>query len=517
MESMTMEYHIGNVRTIIAAIMVLMVLWAQPVRAEAEKVKEEVISPITVKVPPATAASDDEGWQSLFDGKTLAGWTMGKGKPVTSGWAVDDGCIFRTGEGKKGSIFADKKYENFELKFEWKISKKGNSGIKYRFNRGKGVEYQVLDDAAHNEAYRKLHPSHMAGSIYGMFSSNDQKVLKPVGEFNKSRIVARGTKIEHWLNGKMVVEADTSSKEWAEAKANSKFKKVKGFGEGSGGLMLQDHGGCKVWYRNIRIRVLHPTDKAITTDTKGLFFREDMIDVGATFPITQKHVANENLTLKLYGPAPKDQIKKSHDTKKKNDSHYICSKGITERWALAFEKKDAKADLSGKLAEIRLRTRNAKNTLHIILNTSEGWVVSNEGVDPSDDWATTSLMVKDLTWSALDIKTVTKGKDKKTPGLKDVSEIGFTDLAKSGDSAVCIDWIEVWERPAPNRMHVVKAVDGYQIYDGNKPVLFYNSKPNTFGCYTRANYVHPVMGLDGEEMTDDFPCDHPHHRGIFWA
>lgn len=200
----------------------------------------------------SAAASDGEDWQSLFDGKTLAGWTANKGQPVTKGWIVEDGCLFRQEKG--GHMYTVGEYEDFVLELEWKISPGGNSGVKYRFKDGLGPEYQVLDDGGNKNG---KNPLTCAAALYALFSCGDQKVLQPVGEFNTTRIVAKGTRFEHWLNGKKVLEADTSSKEWAAAKAASKFGGKDGFGEGAGKIMLQDHGD-PVWYRDIRIRVLRP-------------------------------------------------------------------------------------------------------------------------------------------------------------------------------------------------------------------------------------------------------------------
>ncbi len=191
-----------------------------------------------------------QGWKSLFDGKTLTGWETAAGQPVTKGWIVEDGCIFRKEKG--GSINTVDEYKDFELEFEWSISPKGNSGVKYRFKNGLGPEYQVLDDVGHKNG---KNPLTSAAAMYAMFPCNDQKTVQPVGEFNKSRIVVKGTKLEHWLNGKKVVEADTASEAWAKAKAASKFKGKAGYGEDAGKIHLQDHGN-PVKFRNIRIRVL---------------------------------------------------------------------------------------------------------------------------------------------------------------------------------------------------------------------------------------------------------------------
>lgn len=87
-------------------------------------------------------ASEHQIWQRLFDGKTLSGWATRKGCPITTGWIVEDGCIFRKHRG--GDIYTVGEYEKFELELEWKISPKGNCGVKYRFKAGLSPEYKSL-------------------------------------------------------------------------------------------------------------------------------------------------------------------------------------------------------------------------------------------------------------------------------------------------------------------------------------------------------------------------------------
>ena len=252
---------------------------------------------------------------------------------------------------------------------------------------------------------------------------------------------------------------------------------------------------------------------------EGLFFREDTRDTPPALPITQEHVANPGLVLRLYGPG-KAGVKKSYHETTKNDPHYIWSGQCQGRWAVAFEKKGATADLSAADAQIRLRTKNQGRTVYVILKTPDGWLVSNEGAGPSAAWRRTVLNVKDLSWSRLEIDAVTRGPRVEAASLKRVVEIGFTDLEPGGGSKVCsrVDWIEVWQHLPKRPLHVVGAADGWQFYDGQKPVLFYHTGSNTYkGRHARANYVHPLMGLRSEVLTEDFPDDHPHHRGVFWA
>lgn len=200
-------------------------------------------------------AAKDSDWTRLFDGKSLAGWTSASGGKPGDGWKVVDGCIHRAS--KAGDILSEKEYEDFEFEFEWKISAKGNSGVKYRVQKSPGgwlgPEYQVLDDAGHPNG--KVADT-TAASLYEIAPAAKDKAGKPAGEWNSSRIVAKGAVLEHWLNGKLAVKIDTSGKEWEKLKKDSKFAKVDGFaGPAAGKLLLQDHDD-EVWFRNLRIREL---------------------------------------------------------------------------------------------------------------------------------------------------------------------------------------------------------------------------------------------------------------------
>ena len=204
---------------------------------------------------PATA-SGNHGSVPIFDGKTLNGWTTTDGKPVTKGWEVVDGAIhLNTGAGRGGNIVTAKEYANFDFRFEWKISPGGNSGIKYRVrNYGKhtlGCEFQIIDDATSPDGQK---PKSGTGAMYDLYPPNANKYLKPVGEFNTSRVVIRGNRVQHWLNGHLIVTVCIGSCDWFQKKAQSKFKDICGFSENRcGKIMLTDHGS-EVWYRNI---VLH--------------------------------------------------------------------------------------------------------------------------------------------------------------------------------------------------------------------------------------------------------------------
>ena len=220
-----------------------------------------------------TKAEKADGWQLLFDGKSLDGWRGIGIETVPSQWEVKNGAIHKLASGDvptiadgrplmSNNLMSKKTFKNFELSFEWAISKEGNSGVKYNVSEkfwiekggshALGYEYQVLDDP--KEYYN---PKLKAGALYALVEEAEGKVLKPVGKFNSGRIIYNGSHIEHWLNGKKVAEADTDSKDYAERFKTSKYYKYTDyFNEHKDGhIVLQDHGD-ECWYRNIKIKIL---------------------------------------------------------------------------------------------------------------------------------------------------------------------------------------------------------------------------------------------------------------------
>lgn len=195
----------------------------------------------------------------LFNGESLDGWTTTDGDPVIGGWEVQRGELVRAGRG--GAIYAEGEYEDFALDFEWKIAPGCNSGVKYRVRFYEvgvwrrpgwlGCEYQIYDDQ------KKPDPLQSTGALYALYPPDENKRLRPPGEYNQSRIIVSETRIEHWLNGQRVVEADVSSDQWRRRVADSKFNTAQGFGENRRGrIQIQDHGG-KVWFRSIVLRPLN--------------------------------------------------------------------------------------------------------------------------------------------------------------------------------------------------------------------------------------------------------------------
>jgi Domain of Unknown Function (DUF1080) len=216
-----------------------------------------------------TTAEKTAGWQLLFDGKTLNGWRGFHSDKVPEGWVIEDGCIKKSPAKELlnragGDLITVGQFSAFELRIEWKVSPRGNSGIKYLVTEdmppsgrsGVSFEYQVLDDENHPDAKAGIGGNRLAGALYDLIPPGKNRRIKPVGQFNETRIIVRGNHIEHWLNGVKVVEFDRGSADFKQRIAQSKFKNRKGFGEAAKGhVLLQDHGDA-VWYRNIKIRNL---------------------------------------------------------------------------------------------------------------------------------------------------------------------------------------------------------------------------------------------------------------------
>jgi len=200
----------------------------------------------------------EKGFTVLFDGTSTGQWmNASSGKFPVKGWVIEDGCLKHEAKGGGGDIITKGKYEQFDFRFEWKVAKGANSGVKYFIIRERGSlghEYQVLDDMNHPDGAKGA--NRQTAAFYDVLNPAADKPLKPVGEFNSSRILVKGNTVKHFLNGKKVLTYTLGSDKLKEAISKSKFKNLKVFGQRlPGHILLQDHGDA-VWYRNIRIRDL---------------------------------------------------------------------------------------------------------------------------------------------------------------------------------------------------------------------------------------------------------------------
>lgn len=202
------------------------------------------------------------GWTLLFDGRTLDGWRAYNGAGPATGWAVEDGAIVLAQPRGASDIVTTRQFGDFELALEWRVRPDGppaNSGIFFRAEEKAGEpiyysapEMQVLDDARHPDG-RSLLTS--AGAAYGLYPA-PRGIAKAPGEWNSVRLVVKGKKVEHWLNGQQVVAYEIDGADWTARVRASKFAAWPRYARAMRGhIGLQEHGSW-VAFRNIRVREL---------------------------------------------------------------------------------------------------------------------------------------------------------------------------------------------------------------------------------------------------------------------
>ncbi len=207
-----------------------------------------------------------DGWVLLFDGETTNGWHMFSKPTMKHAWKVENGELTTASSdtsGTHGDIVSDGAYENFELVFDWKIAREGNSGVfinvqddtSYMATWATGPEYQLLDNP-------NMQPGYLdggkkgAGALYGLAPLKTPVEPKPAGEWNNSRIMQVNGKINFWLNGIMTSEEQIGSERWNGLVTNSKAAVFPDFGKSTKGHIGLQDWAKGVSFRNIKIKVI---------------------------------------------------------------------------------------------------------------------------------------------------------------------------------------------------------------------------------------------------------------------
>ena len=212
-----------------------------------------------------TDAEKKDGWKLLFNGTSTAGWHTYNKKAFGPAWRIVDGTLFcdstvKIPKGEEGDICTVKEYENFDLKYSWKIAKNGNSGVMFLVQESKqyespyltGPEMQVLDNDGHPDG--KIH-KHRAGDLYDLIASSSEPV-RPVGQWNDAEIKLDHGKLDLYLNGVNVVSTTMWDANWDALVKASKFKQWPSFAKSrKGHIDLQDHH-CDLWFRDLKIKTL---------------------------------------------------------------------------------------------------------------------------------------------------------------------------------------------------------------------------------------------------------------------
>jgi hypothetical protein len=204
-------------------------------------------------------------WIWLFDGSNTNQWVSAKSSEFPKGgWTIENKTLVANKGGDKskrgGDLISRRKFKNFDLRFEFKLTPGANSGLKYfvkKYPDGAwlGCEYQIIDDLGNKDIAEDKDDKRRTAGLYELFPPSQRK-LKPIGQWNECRIVVNGKHVEHWLNGVKVVDYERGDARFMAAKALSKFKTVEDFGTmAEGYLLLQDHGDESA-FRQIRIREL---------------------------------------------------------------------------------------------------------------------------------------------------------------------------------------------------------------------------------------------------------------------
>lgn len=258
--------------------------------------------PLFARDNALTAEEKKAGWTLLFDGFSYKGWLHpGRRWPAGDSWKIADGTLATVANPKiREDLVTASQYGDFELMFDWKVAKGGNSGLKYsiqdfilldaRYRRNDlpfekqiawelehkqskrarvdpqagseeyvvGFEYQMIDDSGHADARRG--GLYQTGGLYSMIAPA-MKAARAPGEWNQGRVVKRGSHIEHWLNGVKVLDdtldnpaiLEGAAKRWKDVPQVRKMLAERPRKQCP--ISLQNHNDA-AWFKNIKIRQL---------------------------------------------------------------------------------------------------------------------------------------------------------------------------------------------------------------------------------------------------------------------
>ncbi|WP_300601560.1 DUF1080 domain-containing protein [Niabella sp.] len=209
-----------------------------------------------------TKVEKEQGWTLLFDGASVAGWHLYNKKNTTAGWIARDGALAvdTVNKTEVNDLVSDKSYTNFELQFEWKLSKNGNSGVFINVLErpdittawASGPEYQLLDPLHADNA----NPFKKAGGLFALDSQKNAVTALPAGSWNQSRIRQVNGKVEFYLNGVLTVQEDLNAPAWQNKVTQSHFNKFPEFGKRTSGHIALQDWASGVAFRNIKIKEL---------------------------------------------------------------------------------------------------------------------------------------------------------------------------------------------------------------------------------------------------------------------